>query len=99
MAEGYPVITLVNNCGLKSAIWVPGTLPGFLPDTGDGVAPGVAGLVFGLLEPPLQARAGVGGELRVAGQPSFELPAQLGVAGHHAARDGLELVANRSEEH
>src|ERR1017187_1371431 len=75
------------------------TLPGFFPDAGDGVAPAVAGFVLGLLEPPLQARAGVGGELRIAGQPGFELPAQLGVAGHHAARDRLrEILAGSHTE-
>ena len=40
-------------------------LPVLFPDANDGIAPRIAGLVLGLLIPPLQPRPRIGGELRV----------------------------------
>src|ERR1039457_1825806 len=68
------------------------SLPVLLPDTDDGVAAVVFGLVLGVLIPPGEAGVAVGRKGRIGSYLGFEFLGEIGIVGHGLARDGFGEV-------
>src|ERR1039458_7683884 len=69
-----------------------GPLPVLLPDTDDGVAAVVFGLVLGVLIPPGEAGVAVGRKGRICSHLGFEFLGEIGIVRHRLARDGFGEV-------